>query len=79
MANGERINKPKSQFRQVITDWMTVTRGYKTTVSDMWQGKDASDLDVVASNAESLMGDRIHEGGVYIDCYMCSVSGFLRS
>ena len=24
MANGERINKPKSQLRQVITDWMTV-------------------------------------------------------
>ena len=51
MANGERINKPKSQLRQVITDWMTVTRGYKTTVSDMWQGKDASNLDAVASNA----------------------------
>ena len=50
MANGERINKPKSQLRQTITDWMTVTRGYKTTVSDMWQGEDASNLDAVASN-----------------------------
>ena len=62
MANGERINKPKSQLRQVITDWMTVTRGYRTTVSDMWQGEDASDLDAVTSNAVLLMGDRIHEG-----------------
>jgi hypothetical protein len=53
MANGERINKPKSQLRQVITDWMTgsLTRGYRTTVSDMWQGEDASNLDAVASNA----------------------------
>jgi hypothetical protein len=50
MANGERINKPKSQLRQVITDWMTVTRGYRTTVSDMWQGEHASNLDAVASN-----------------------------
>jgi hypothetical protein len=50
MANWERINKPKSQLRQVITDWMTVTRGYRTTVSDMWQGEDASNLDAVASN-----------------------------
>jgi hypothetical protein len=51
MANGERINKPKLQLRQVITDdWMTVTRGYRTTVSDMWQGEDASNLDAVASN-----------------------------
>jgi len=51
MANGERINKPRSQLKQVITDWMTVTRGYRTTVSDMWQGEDASNLDAVASNA----------------------------
>ena len=30
---------------------MTVTRGYRTTVSDMWQGEDASNLDAVASSA----------------------------
>ena len=30
---------------------MTVVRGYKTTVSDMWGGGDASKLDKVASNA----------------------------
>jgi hypothetical protein len=51
MANGERINKPKSQLRQVTTDWMNVTKSYRTTVSDMWQGGDASNLDAVASNA----------------------------
>ena len=49
MSNGDRISKPKSQLRQTITNWMTVVRGYKTTVSDMWG--DASNLDKVASNA----------------------------
>ena len=51
MANGDRISKPKSQIRQTITNWVTVVRGYKTTVSDMWGGGDASNLDKVASNA----------------------------
>jgi hypothetical protein len=49
MANGERINKPKLQLRQVITDWMTVAGGYKTMVSDMWRSEDTSRL-AVASN-----------------------------
>ena len=47
----ETINKPKSQLRQTITDWVTVVRGYRTTVSDMWGGGDASGLDKIASNA----------------------------
>ena len=51
MSNGDRISKPKSQLRQTITNWMTVVRGYKTIVSDMWGGEDASNLDKVASNA----------------------------
>ena len=51
MYNGDRISKPKSQLRQTITDWMTVFKGYKTIVSDMWGGGDASNLDKVASNA----------------------------
>ena len=51
MPNGDRISKPKSQLRQTITNWMTTDRGYKTTVSDMWGGEDASNLDKVVSNA----------------------------
>ena len=50
MADGTVITKPKVQLRQTITDWLTVTRGLMTTVSDMWQGEDASKLDPVASN-----------------------------
>ena len=46
-----KISKPKSQLRQTITNWMTIVRGYRTTVSDMWGGGDASSLDKVASNA----------------------------
>ena len=62
MANGERINKPKSQLRQVITDWMTVTRGYRTTtVSDMW-GRRRRIRPRRCRFQCSLMGDRIHEG-----------------
>ena len=33
MSNGDRINKPKSQLRQTITNWMTVVKGYKTSVT----------------------------------------------
>ena len=51
MADGEPIVKPKIQLRQPIADWLTVTRNLMTTVSDMWQGEDASKLDPVASNA----------------------------
>ena len=51
MSNDDKISKPKSQLRQTITDWMTVFKGYKTIVSDMWGGGDASNLDKVASNA----------------------------
>jgi ribonuclease HI len=61
LSDGERITKPKEQLRQVITDWLTVTRGLKTKVSDMWQGKEASELDAVASNAV-LWGSGLKKG-----------------
>ena len=51
LAAGERISKPKEQLKQVVTDWLTVARGLKAKVSNMWNGKEASELDAVASNA----------------------------
>ena len=76
MANGERINKPKSQLRQVITDWMTVTRGCRTTVSDMWQAK-THPTSTLSLPMQSY--GEPYPRGVYTDRYMCSASGFLRS
>jgi hypothetical protein len=75
LADGERITKPKEQLRQVVTDWLTVARGLKAKVSNMWNGKEASELDAVASNAV-LWGSG--QKRVYTDHYMCSGSGSLK-
>ena len=70
MSNGDRISKPKSQLTQTLTNWMTIVRGYRTTVSDVWGGRDASNLDKVASNAV-LWGKETRE--VYTDRCMYSL------
>ena len=44
------ITDTKRQLRAPVTNWLTVTRGYKCTVSDMWAGPEAAKLDKVASN-----------------------------
>ena len=44
------ITSTKHQLRAPVTNWLTMTRGYKCTVSDMWAGPEAAKLDKVASN-----------------------------
>jgi hypothetical protein len=48
LANGSRIEKVKQQLREVITNWLALHRAYKTA-EQVWQGKEAQELDDAAS------------------------------
>ena len=50
-VGGEPLTDTKKQLKLPVTHWLTVTRGYKCTVGDMWEGPEASQLDKVASNS----------------------------